>query len=359
MIEGERKLATVRKIVAIDPIEGADNIVKATVDGWSLVTQKSNNFLPGDLVVFFEIDSFLPICEKFEFLRKSSYRKMGDQEGFRLKTIKLRGTLSQGLILPLSEFKDILDTHLNSDGQSYLEIVGFNEGDDLTEILGVTKYEKPENGGPGANLGGKSKGNFPEFLRKTDQERIQNCFGSLFETFETTLKLDGSSMTVYYKDGVVGVCSRNLDLLEDDVNAFWSVARKKGLIDALMAYGHNIAIQGELCGPGIQHNRENLSELQMYVFDIYKIDSMSYCTPYERGMIFEQLKVNGTTVEHIPIIDPAVKLSDFKRVEDFLNYADRESLNHPIAEGVVFKSVRRNGHCFKAINTNYLLKCED
>ena len=85
-----RKLASVRKIQAIDPIEGADKIVSATVDGWKLVTQKSNNFLPGDLVVYFEIDSFLPITEKFEFLRSSSFKTMGEEEGFRLRTIKLR-----------------------------------------------------------------------------------------------------------------------------------------------------------------------------------------------------------------------------------------------------------------------------
>ena len=132
MSDIQRKLVSIRKIISIDPIEGADNIVCATVDGWKLVTQKSNNFKPDDLVVYFEIDSFLPINEKFEFLRKSSYKKMGEKEGFRLKTIKLRGQISQGLILPLSEF-------------SYLEELNngaFNEGDDLTEFLGVEKWPR-------------------------------------------------------------------------------------------------------------------------------------------------------------------------------------------------------------------------
>lgn len=125
-MEVTRKLASIRSIVNIEPIDGADNIVCATVDGWKLVTQKSNNFQIGDLVIYFEIDSFLPVTEKFEFLRKSSYRKMGDEEGFRIKTIKLRGQVSQGLILPLTEF----------------DITNPEEGLDLTETLRVKKWDQ-------------------------------------------------------------------------------------------------------------------------------------------------------------------------------------------------------------------------
>jgi len=91
----ERKLATIRKITDIRPIEGADMIELATVGGWSVVVAKDVGHKVGNSVVYCEIDSFLPIKEEFEFLRKSSYKKMGDQEGFRLKTIRLRGQLSQ------------------------------------------------------------------------------------------------------------------------------------------------------------------------------------------------------------------------------------------------------------------------
>jgi RNA ligase (TIGR02306 family) len=94
-----RKLATIRKIDEIKQIEGADNIELAIVDGWSVVVAKDQNYFVGELVVYCEIDSFLPIREEFEFLRKSSYTKMLDQEGFRLKTIRLRGQLSQALLL--------------------------------------------------------------------------------------------------------------------------------------------------------------------------------------------------------------------------------------------------------------------
>jgi len=99
----ERKLASIRQISEIRPIEGADAIELAIVDGWNVVVAKNVNHKVDDYVVYCEIDSFLPIKPEFEFLRKSSYKKMGDQEGFRLKTIKLRGQISQGLILPLDE----------------------------------------------------------------------------------------------------------------------------------------------------------------------------------------------------------------------------------------------------------------
>ena len=98
----ERKLASIRKISDIQPIEGADLIELAIVDGWKVVVGKEVGHKVGDFVIYCEVDSFLPIREEFEFLRKSSYRKMIDQEGFRLRTIKLRGCVSQGLIIPLS-----------------------------------------------------------------------------------------------------------------------------------------------------------------------------------------------------------------------------------------------------------------
>lgn len=149
----ERKLASIRKVENVIPIEGADMIEVSVVGGWKVVTKKGE-FKPGDLAIYCEVDSFLPIKEEFEFLRKSSYKKMGEQEGFRLKTIRLRGQLSQGLLLPAS--------------QEVLSL--YKEGDDVTELLGIVKYEPPIP----AELAGKVKGMFPSFLRKTDEERIQN-----------------------------------------------------------------------------------------------------------------------------------------------------------------------------------------
>jgi hypothetical protein len=148
----ERKLASVQRILEIRPIEGADAIELAIINSWQVVVAKNVGHKVDDFVVYCEIDSFLPIREEFEFLRKSSYKKMGDQEGFRLKTIKLRGQVSQGLVVPIHVLP-------------LLEMV--HEGQDVTEILGIVKYEPPIP----AQLAGKAKGYFPNFLRKTDEER--------------------------------------------------------------------------------------------------------------------------------------------------------------------------------------------
>src|SRR5574344_2940523 len=149
----ERKLASVQIIRGIEPIEDADLIELAIINNWRVVVSKKDGYKLGEKVIYCEIDSFLPIREEFEFLRKSSYKKILDQEGFRLKTIRLRGQISQGLILPLSLLEG-----------------DYNEGDDVTDLLGITKYEQPLD----ASLEGIAKGLFPSFIEKIDEERVQN-----------------------------------------------------------------------------------------------------------------------------------------------------------------------------------------
>lgn len=363
----ERKLASIRRIAEINEIEGADNIVCAVVDGWSLVTQKSNNFKVGDLVIYFEIDSVLPVREEFEFLRERCYVSAQNSvhgEGFRLKTIRLRGVYSQGLILPISSlFNEVVDPNsfkpdISLDntvlGDSTEFIV---EGADFTELLGVVKYEKPLP----ANLGGVAKGNFPSFIPKTDQERIQNCYKYVSSkwrdhTWEVTMKLDGSSMTVYYRthpdlsEGQFGVCSRNLDLTETEGNAFWQVARKHDLENKLQKLGYSIAIQGELMGPGVQGNKENLTELDLYVFDMWDIDNQRYFYSEERRIICDALGL-----KHAPVIDTNFNLGDMK-VIDILEMADGPSLNAKLREGLVFKSMKDPSVSWKAISNKWLLK---
>lgn len=383
--EPVRNLASVRRIAAIDPIEGADRIVCATVDGWKLVTQKSNDFSPGDFVVYFEIDSFLPVEDRFEFLRPSSFKStkhLGD--GFRIKTIKLKGQVSQGLILPMTEFFhfDTIDRNWYFKGGEDVDYA--YEGMDLTALLGVKKWEKPLD----PRLGGVARGNFPSFIRKTDQERVQNYFGKLKghrsvynpdtgevtysdehnfdqnERWEATLKLDGSSMTVYLhgadgEEKTFGVCSRNLDLKETADNTFWQVARKLELEDDLRAIGRNLALQGELMGPGVQGNREGLKDHEFFLFDIFDIDAQCYLSPGERIVVLSELR----NVQPAPVI-ASVSLKQFETVDDFLKYADRKSLNHAIAEGVVFKAFDQNHphrqiNSFKVINNRFLLNEKD
>lgn len=346
----ERKLASIRRIKRIDEIKGADRIVKATVDGWELVTQKSNNFQPGDLVVYFEIDSLLPLTEQFSFLEqyKVSAKNSVNGEGYRLKTIRLRGQISQGLILPLSEIVHLEDPN----NAQYIE------GMDLTDALGVKKYEKPIP----AQLAGKVRGNFPSDIPKTDQERIQNIFdkwvyGPHFEdSYEVTLKLDGSSFTAYYRraDERFGVCSRNLDLAETEDNAFWQVARKHHLQESMAYIAHeagcDFAIQCELMGPGVQGNREKLDELEIFLFDIYDITSGKYL---DSDMRFHMAE-NILKVPHVPLIT-IDKFTGVLDVKTFLDMANIPSLNNDVAEGIVFKSIDDPSFSFKVINQNYLL----
>jgi hypothetical protein len=425
MADIERKLATVRRIAAIDPIEGADKIECVTVDGWKLVSGKDNGFQVGSLVIYFEIDSFLPVREEFEWLRKSSFKTVpGLGEGFRIKTIKLRGQVSQGLIVPMAEF-----LQGDEDGWFYgitlesgeLVVQQVEEGSDLTDFLGVKKYEKPLP----AQLAGRVKGSFPSFIRKTDQERIQNCWGGVkkwilqgtpevtevtdakrieslelggvtmdednfyfksgdlwFEKtfipndpelvakhsrFEATLKLDGSSITIYYNDGQLGVCSRNLDLKREESNSFWRAAIDSGILAFLAQYGRNIAFQGELMGPGVQENREGLSDLAIYIYDIFDIDTQSYLTPAERYDVCndaEDMEVEfigrKDNIHHIPIIDKDIGIFGDETVDAFLAGADNiKSINHAIAEGIVYKSHVKNGPTFKAISNKFLLKEKD
>ena len=337
----ERKLASVRIISDIQPIEGADMIELAIVDGWKVVVAKNVGHKVGDMVIYCEIDSFLPIRDEFEFLRKSSYKKMGDQEGFRLKTIKLRGQVSQGLILPIVVLNPP-DTNIY--------VTPF-EGLDVTEMLEIVKYEPPIP----AELSGKVKGLFPSFLRKTDEERVQNLtkeyeqYKSLGRNFYVTEKLDGSSATFYYKDGVFGVCSRNLELIETEGNTFWKVARELDLENKMRDFGVNISLQGELIGEGIQGNPYKIKGQTVRFFNLFDIDLQVYHSLAHLG---RALGIMG--LKMVPIVDEFFVLPN--TIEELLKYAeDKSVLNSKFdREGVVIRSNDRT-ISFKAISNKFLL----
>jgi len=331
----ERKLASIQVIRDIRPIEGADAIELAIINDWQVVIAKSVGHQVGDPVIYCEIDSFLPMREEFEFLRKSSYRKMDNLEGFRLRTIKLRGQISQGLIIPMSIFGEFGWT-------AY-------EGLDVTERLGIIKYEPPIP----AELAGKVKGNFPSFIPKTDEERIQNLTDE-YENWKTqpfyvTEKLDGSSATYYFRDGEFGVCSRNLDLEETEGNTFWKIARELKLEEWLGTQTINYAIQGELIGEGIQGNPYRIKGQTVRFFNAFNIDKYEYLSLEE----FESL-ISSMKLETVPILDRSFGLPN--TIEELLNYADKKSeLNNQFdREGVVIRSIDRK-ISFKVISNKFLL----
>jgi hypothetical protein len=358
----ERKLASIRRISDIQPIDGADMIELAIVDGWKVVVAKNVGHKVGDMVVYCEIDSFLPIKDEFEFLRKSSFKKMGDQEGFRLKTSKLRGVTSQGLILPLSVFEGygyrVSENLLNENPAlepnrsiiSPSDMIELVVGNDVTEVLGIVKYEPPVP----AELAGKVKGMFPSFIRKTDEGRIQNLASEYEEmkkhTYYVTEKLDGSSATFYYKDGEFGVCSRNLELLETEGNTFWKVARELDLENKMKEYGMNISIQGELIGESVQGNPYKIKGQTVRFFNLFDIDLQVY---HSLSVFKETMKELG--LETVPVLRTNFKLPD--TIDELLKMADGKSELNPNfdREGVVIRSLDRT-ISFKVISNKFLLK---
>ena len=329
-----RKLASIQVIKKIEPIPNADNIELATILGWKVVVKK-NDFKVGDLVVYIEIDSLLPDRPEFAFLR---------DYGFRIRTIKLRGQISQGIAFPLSILPENRE---------------FEIGEDVTSLLGIIKYEPPIP----IQLSGKIKGFFPNFIPKTDEVRIQTI-PEFLEKYKgeicyVTEKVDGTSATYFLKDNEFGVCSRNLNLEEEEINIFWIVANQLRIEQTLRDYGNNIALQGEILGPKVQDNRYGLKTYNLYLFNIFDIDSQCYLNFKDFKNLSHRLEL--TTV---PILDEYYILND--SIESLIELAKGKStLNPKISrEGIVIRSLREDPDSiygrlsFKVLNSTFLLKYE-
>lgn len=335
MSDIERKMASVQKIAEIKPIEGADRIVAYRINGWWVVDAK-DKYEVGDYIVFCEVDSWIP-HELAPFLSKGKEpREFEGVKGERLKTVRLRGQISQGLILPLTVLPHSL-------GFEY----GAVEGEDVTKWLGIQKWERPIP----AQLRGLIKGNFPFEIPKTDQERVQNIKIEEYRDliYEVTEKLHGSSMTCYLdKDGEFHVCSRNLDLKFDENNAYWKAAIKFAVEGKMRSVGLNgVAIQGELCGEGINGNNYSLG-LEWFVFDVYVVGE-GYMPPEQRRDLISSLGL-----KHVPVISVDSQLT--QSVPELLDKADGKSYIAPcLREGFVYKS-EDGSKSFKVISNEWLGK---
>lgn len=345
-----RKLATIRRIDDIREIPEASAIEAAVVGGWVVVIKKGE-FKVGQLAVYLEIDSWVP-HEIAPFLSKGQEpREYNGVKGERLRTAKFRGQISQGLLLPVYNDRTGIYLMIYNDevGEYSLTVA---EGDDVTQELGIQKWEAPIP----AQLAGDVEGVFPSFVPKTDEERIQNLTEELKEwskdlnmKFEITEKLDGSSMTVYHKDGKFGVCSRNWALKETEGNSLWKVARHYYLENILTKEG-NYAVQGELIGEGIQGNPYKIKGQDYYVYNVYDINEQRYLCPHER-----QDFVKRHNLKHVPILFDNVSLFE-QTTGTILGMAEGKSVlnNTTEREGIVFK---HNGKAsFKAISNKFLLK---
>ena len=343
-----RKLVTIQQIAGIKPIEGADAIELVLIMGWQCVSKKGE-FKQGDLCVYFEVDSYLPIDDRYEFLRKNSYRNnefMG--AGFRIKTITLRGELSQGLALPLHAFP---------------EVTGKTAGDDVTELLDVKKWEMPEvAGSSGVEIGDKPFG-----IPTTDESRLQSMTEFIDEfsgkPYYITTKMDGTSCTVYVKDGQVGVCGRNKEYKEDaDSCAMWAWVYKTGLKDKLLALGEDLAVQGEFCGEGIQKNPLKLMEPNLFVFDVMDLGSNGYIKKYGLDGIKEYCEKLG--LDMVPVEETGEAFA--YTLDELLEKARGKYPSGRDKEGIVART-REYGRSdalqhklsFKVLNNDFLKKEKD
>ena len=338
-----RKLATIQKILETNQIPDADYIELVKIMGWQCVAVK-NEFKPGDLCVYFEVDSYLPIDERFEFLRASSYRNneyMG--EGFRVKTAKFRGEISQGLALPLSAFP---------------ELNNCTEGDDVTDLLNVRKWEMPEQ----LSSAGTAIGSKPFGIPTTDETRIQSVpdFLEHFidKPYYISTKMDGTSCTIYVKEGKVGVCGRNTEYKEEnDKCSMWAYVNKHNLKEKLIELGEDIALQGEFCGGGIQKNRLKLTEPALYIFDVIKIGDNGTLNKCGLNEILEYC--NKLDLQSVPIEETG---DAFRyTLPELIERAKGKYASGLDKEGIVVRTqeygrVGNDKLSFKVINNDFLAK---
>jgi RNA ligase (TIGR02306 family) len=372
----ERKLASIRRIDALNPIEGADKIEVATVGGWKVVCQKGL-YKVGELVIYCEIDSWIP-TEIAPFLTKGREpREYNGVKGECLRTVKLRGQISQGLLLPLfepdfligkfAEYENVCNRPYPvwaeniTDSGFYFEELNFDVliGLDVTERLGIQKWEAPIP----ACLAGKVKGSFPSWIPKTDEFRIQNLSNEWDELkaikpWFVTEKLDGTSFTAYIKGDEFGVCSRNMDLYEDDSNTYWKFVRENVIEEKMRQFCSDngdidFAIQGELVGESIQGNRYKLKGQKVFLFNAYSITDCGFFG-WDGFMDIS----DALGIDVVPVVWEHLQFES-ETIDDILAFAEGKSALNPNTEreGVVFKTYARE-KSFKAISNKFLSKEE-
>lgn len=317
-----RKLASIQRIWEIKPIEGADGIELAYVLGWKCVVSKGQ-FQPMDSAVYFEIDSFLPIRPEYEFMRASSYRKndiVG--EGFRLRTQKFRGQLSQGLLLPISLFPEI---------PADAEI-----GTDVTAILGVKKWEIEER----ITTGGTVIGTLPRDIPHTDETRVQTNPDLIQEftglEYYISTKLDGSSHSIGIDENGFHVTGHNYEYKDDGSSAFYNLVNERGYEDKLMIFAEredlkSLTVQGELCAPGIQSNRLKLTKPEWYVFTIMENGQRVGLKRMQK--VCSELGFDTVPIEEVDTDLP----TKYPTVEALLNRADGNYQKGGKKEGIVIR----------------------
>ena len=381
-----KKLATVRTIASFTDMKGYDNVYMAHIDGWQAIVRKEDFNTPGEKVIFIEPGAQLPETEEYKFLEKRKYR---------IKTMKMRGNLSQGLVLKytgtepegtdLTEKMGIIDFTEQDDAKGFNPnsvrkpkgIVGWLMRYSATRWLGKLFLPK------------KVSGKFPEWIQKTDEERIQNCPKVLnIESADWygTEKVDGQSGTwaVRKEKGWFGrtkydeiVCSRNfrLNATGDAGKSQIELNKKLKITEQLKHWLQEhpeedwIVLQGECIGPKIQGNPYKVKDFELYLFNIIT-SRLGKLAPgaakqltYEMTLSCNFQDYTQYTLKWVPdVFHVSGKLSDktatcFTDVNQALEYASGFSdINrNTLREGVVVRSYEK-GISFKIVSPEYLIK---
>lgn len=334
----ERKLASIQKISKITPIKDADKIELATIMGWNCVVKKGE-FKEGDFGVYFEIDSYLPVENRYSFLKKiRKHPLLG--EGFRIKTMRMRGELSQGLILPIETFPEIIKSELI-------------EGTDLTEKLKVKKWEEIEKNGSVGAL----RGSFHPVISKTDEPRIQSSLRLLEAIYKKPYyiseKIDGTSITIVKEDGELNAYSRNNKFVFE-TSAIKEWMDSKGITEVLMNYDGNIAIQGEFYGEGIQSNPLRIKGKDFRFFNLRDPKTNQRYDYKDWNKILEAI---GLTDKLLSVKIEEEGDSFEYTLEELLEKAKGKYTPYIPREGIVIRT-QTDGISFKVINNDYLEKWE-
>jgi RNA ligase (TIGR02306 family) len=346
-----RKMASVQTIAEVKSIPEADKICAYRVNGWWIVDQVGK-YQVGDRVVYAEPDSWMPSTLAPFLTKAGHYPKVyNGVEGEKLRTIRLRKQLSQGLLLPIDLAIEKFQDSKFDEGQELGEF--FWVGRDVSELLGIVKWEAPPE-----FTSADARGTFPSWGPKSDQERIQNCYRDVSQHFDqftwsVSEKVEGQSFCSYLYNGEFGVCSRNINLKDSD-NTYWNSARKYDLETKLKIFGKNLMVYFEQVGPGIQGNIYELKDYMLFMFDVFDIDTQTYYSPEEMVAFAEEL--NLVTA---PILESKCNLVGMS-CDDILKKADGGSVLGMIGclrEGLVFKANSgRQRISWKAVSNAYLLK---
>ena len=404
--KNERELCYVVRVDEIKPIEGRDRVECAVVGGWTIMVRKGQ-FQPGSLGIYFEIDSQVPEKEPFMFL---------EAKKFKIKTQKYKTPdgqfWSQGLLMGAEDFgwttaereSDTCSTCIvDSDGVAHyvddesrfltkqLNVIYAVAEDNSRKAGSADKYKKmaQRNGKLFAHqpfrwlmrhewgkkllfvfFGKKKdkKGGWPEWVAKTDEERVQNMPWILADKSEwiATEKIDGTSTTFTMKRGKrrnqydFYICSRNVVFDKPDKQCFYDsnvyveMAEKYNVESVLRQILENrpdldwVTLQGETYGAGIQKRDYSLKDHDFVGFNFITSASGRW------NSVDAKKLMNGFGIPWVPIVDEHFVLPD--TVDELLTIAtDKSVIDGGMREGLVFRS-QDGAKSFKAVSNEFLMK---